>query len=41
MEYIVIGLIACFVIACFAMNVMAAIIDGRRGNNKKNKDHEI
>lgn len=37
MKYIVIGLLACFVIACFTMNVMAAIIYERMGNSKKNR----
>lgn len=38
MKYIVIGLLACYVIALFVINIMAAIIDERRGNSKNNRE---
>ena len=41
MKYILVGLLACYVIALVVMQIMAAIIDERRGNSKKNRDHEI
>lgn len=41
MEYILIGLFACYVIVLVVMQIMAAIIWERIGNSKKNRDHEL